>query len=155
MTKQMESVLHAAKELVDAASQITVLTGAGISTDSGIPDFRGPEGLWTKNPEAEKASHIDYYMSDPEIRKQAWQRLIKNAEAVKEGAPQPKPNPGHYAIARLHERMKLHTLVTQNVDGLHLDSGIPPEKIVEIHGTREKDKVYELWGSPGDGRGSG
>ncbi len=114
---------------IEAARAITVVTGAGISTDSGIPDFRGPKGLWTKNPDAEKMATLDYYMADPEIRKRSWQM---RADMVDESIA---PNPGHEAVTTLDRDGKLHTLITQNVDGLHQRAGTSPERIVEIHGT--------------------
>jgi len=111
------------------ANAIVILTGAGISTESGIPDFRGPQGVWTKNPAAEKTATLQYYVSDPEVRKLAWQNRLRsemwNAE----------PNAGHRAIADLAGVANVHTLVTQNVDGLHHAAGSDPEAIVEIHGT--------------------
>jgi NAD-dependent deacetylase len=107
-----------------------VLTGAGISTDSGIPDFRGPDGIWTKNPEAEKASDIRYYVSDPGIRRQRWA-----LRASGELWPDVAPNSGHRALVHLEQRGLVHTLVTQNVDGLHQAAGSDPDSIVEIHGT--------------------
>ena len=116
-------------EWIDDAERITVLTGAGISTDSGIPDFRGPQGLWTKNPAAEKAATIQNYVADPEVRKAAWRsRLDSRAWAA-------DPNEGHRALARLERRRKLVALLTQNVDGLHHAAGSSPEKVIEVHGT--------------------
>ena len=131
--------MEKARQIIDSSSQITVLTGAGISTDSGIPDFRGPKGLWTLNPEAEKASNINIYVSDPEVRQKNWQRFLENTESGKTF----EPNDGHFAIVRLEDRNKLHTLVTQNIDGLHQASGISEEKIVEVHGTRRKAKCLD------------
>jgi len=117
---------------VESAQRIVVLTGAGISTESGIPDFRGPQGLWTKDPMAEKLSNIHYYMSDPEVRKASWKaRLHHPAWAA-------RPNAGHLAIAALEKRGKLHVLVTQNIDELHQKAGNSPDKIVEVHGTVHK-----------------
>ena len=110
-------------------SRVVVLTGAGISTDSGIPDFRGPQGLWTKNPGAEKMATLQHYMADREVRKRAWKnRLDTFAREV-------EPNAGHRALVALERRGILHTLITQNVDGLHQAAGNSPERIVEIHGT--------------------
>ena len=111
------------------ASRVVVLTGAGISTESGIPDFRGPQGLWTKNPEAEKMATLQYYMSDREIRVRAWRSRVDHE------AWSAQPNAGHHAIADLEAKGKVHTLVTQNVDGLHQMAGSSPGRIVEIHGT--------------------
>jgi NAD-dependent deacetylase len=106
-----------------------VLTGAGISTDSGIPDFRGPKGIWTKNPAAEKASHISHYLDDPEVRRAAW---LNRLDAPVWGA---EPNLGHRCVYDLERQGKLHAVVTQNVDGLHQDAGHDPENVIEVHGT--------------------
>ena len=114
---------------IDEAARVVVLTGAGISTDSGIPDFRGPQGLWTRNPEAEKMSTIQHYVADPEVRKASW-RARREHPAWKA-----EPNAGHRALVTLEQRGKLHTLITQNIDGLHLKAGSAPERVVEIHGT--------------------
>jgi NAD-dependent deacetylase len=115
---------------IDSARRIVVLTGAGISTDSGIPDFRGPQGLWTKNPDAEKMATIGYYMSDPEVRKRSWRMWLEL------GFERLQPNAGHRALVELERRGLLDTLITQNVDGLHQKAGLSPTSIVEIHGTR-------------------
>jgi NAD-dependent deacetylase len=119
----------AARALLDGARSVTVLTGAGISTDSGIPDFRGPNGLWTKNPKAEQTSNIEYYVRDPEVRRLAWQGRIAWIER------EPHPNDGHHALVELDRREVLHTLVTQNIDGLHQAAGSDPQRVVEVHGT--------------------
>lgn len=118
-----------AREWIDASERVTVLTGAGISTESGIPDFRGPQGLWTRNPEAEKMATIGHYMSDPEIRKRAWRDRLFHVAWTAE------PNAGHRALVQLERRGKLHALLTQNVDGLHQKAGNHPSRVVEIHGT--------------------
>jgi NAD-dependent deacetylase len=114
---------------IDEAERVVVLTGAGISTDSGIPDFRGPQGLWTKNPGAEKMATLQNYMSEPEVRVRAWQSRLQSL------AHERQPNAGHQALVELERRGKLDTLITQNVDGLHQAAGSSPERIVEIHGT--------------------
>jgi NAD-dependent deacetylase len=114
---------------IGASTRVVALTGAGISTESGIPDFRGPQGLWTKNPKAEKLSNIHYYMSDPEVRRLAWQSRLEHP------AWEAKPNPGHRALAELERRGKLHALITQNIDGLHQRAGNSPETVIEVHGT--------------------
>ena len=121
--------LTAGRELVDAASRVVVLTGAGISTESGIPDFRGPQGVWTRDPQAEKMATIQHYVADPEVRKRAWQSRLHSPAWTAE------PNAGHRALVVLERRGKLHTLITQNVDGLHAKAGSDPARIVEIHGT--------------------
>ena len=120
---------EAARELIAEAERVVVLTGAGISTDSGIPDFRGPNGLWTKNPAAEKASDIRYYLSDPEVRRAAWQNRLHTPAWTAE------PNIGHRVIVELERRGQLHGLVTQNIDGLHQKAGSDPDKVIEVHGT--------------------
>lgn len=121
--------LRAAGEVLAAADRVTVLTGAGISTDSGIPDFRGPNGVWTKNPEAEKQATLSHYVSDPEVRRRAWQGRLRHE------AWSARPNPGHEALVNLERAGRLHTLITQNVDGLHQRAGSDPSRVVEIHGT--------------------
>ncbi len=112
-----------------AATRLVALTGAGISTESGIPDFRGPQGVWTKNPHAEKLSNIHAYMSDPEVRKAAWKARIDHPGWRAE------PNAGHRALVDLERRGHLHALVTQNIDGLHQRAGNSAEKVIEVHGT--------------------
>ncbi len=114
---------------IDECDRITVLTGAGISTDSGIPDFRGPNGIWTKNPEAEKASNIQNFISDPKVRKASWRDRLDNR------AWSADPNDGHKALVQLERRNKMVALLTQNVDGLHHAAGSSSAKVVEVHGT--------------------
>ena len=114
---------------VGEAKRVVVLTGAGISTESGIPDFRGPQGVWTKDPDAEKLSDIRYYVADPAIRRKSWQSRLEHP------AWTARPNPGHAAIAELERRGKLHALITQNIDGLHQKAGNSSERVIEVHGT--------------------
>jgi NAD-dependent deacetylase len=125
----MDKQLETACEWVERSRRVVALTGAGISTESGIPDFRGPQGVWTKNPKAEKLSDIRYYMADPEVRKLAWQQRVEHP------AWQAKPNAGHQALVSLEKNGRLHALVTQNIDGLHQAAGNSPDKVVEVHGT--------------------
>jgi NAD-dependent deacetylase len=121
-----------ARAWVDEARRIVVLTGAGISTDSGIPDFRGPQGLWTRNPAAEKMSDIRHYLADSEVRKASWQnRLASPAWSA-------RPNAGHLALVDLEKRQKLHALITQNIDELHQMAGNSPERVIEVHGTMRR-----------------
>src|SRR4026207_554858 len=112
---------------VDAATSIVALTGAGISTESGIPDFRGPQGVWTRDPKAERLSNIHHYMTDPEVRKLSWRGRLEPP------AWHARPNAGHRALVALERRGKLHALVTQNIDGLHQIAGHAPDRIVEVH----------------------
>jgi NAD-dependent deacetylase len=125
----MAGPLDAVRRWVQSARRIVVLTGAGISTDSGIPDFRGPQGMWTRNPKAERLSNIHYYMSDPEVRKLAWQQRLAHP------AWHATPNNGHRALAELERAGRLHALITQNIDGLHQRAGNSVERVIEVHGT--------------------
>ena len=121
--------LDEGRVVVAAARRITLLTGAGISTDSGIPDFRGPQGVWTTNPAAERTSSLPHYLADPEVRKQAWRnRLASPAWTA-------RPNPGHLAIVELWGQGRLRAVVTQNIDELHQRAGVPPDLVVELHGS--------------------
>ena len=106
-----------------------MLTGAGISTASGIPDFRGPQGVWTRDPAAERLSTLDAYMGDPEVRRRAWQGRLASPTWTAE------PNAAHRALVALERRGSLALLVTQNIDGLHQAAGSDPALVVEIHGT--------------------
>ena len=114
---------------ISMSTRIVALTGAGISTESGVPDFRGPQGIWTKNPKAERLSNIHYYMSDSEVRKLAWQQRLDHP------AWRAQPNAGHFALASLERAGRLHALITQNIDGLHQKAGNTPDKVIEVHGT--------------------
>ncbi len=114
---------------IRSSTQVVVLTGAGVSTGSGIPDFRGPSGLWRTEPGSEKLFSIDAYLDDPEVRAEVWRRRLENP-AFTAG-----PNAAHRALAALEQAGHLHTLVTQNIDGLHQAGGSDPDAIVEIHGT--------------------
>src|SRR3954471_20295707 len=125
MTEHAERV----RQWITASRRIVALTGAGISTESGIPDFRGPKGVWTTNPKAERLSNIHYYMSDPEVRRLAWQRRLDHP------AWHAQPNAGHHALVELERRGTLHALITQNIDGLHQLAGHRAEHVIEVHGT--------------------
>ncbi|WP_329137881.1 NAD-dependent deacetylase [Streptomyces sp. NBC_01476] len=108
---------------------VALLTGAGISTDSGIPDYRGPKGVWTQDPAAEKLATYDVYMADPEIRRRAW-RVRQDTRVW-----QARPNAAHEAIVRLERAGVPVRVITQNVDGLHQLAGLPPRKVLELHGS--------------------
>jgi NAD-dependent deacetylase len=139
MSKEIETI----RSWVDSSARIVVLTGAGISTESGIPDFRGPKGVWTKDPKAEKLSNIHYYMSDPDVRKLSWQSRLNNP------GWQAKPNAGHLALVELERRGKLLALVTQNIDGLHQRAGNSSERVVEVHGTMHEAVCMQCdWRGP-------
>ncbi|HET9540479.1 MAG TPA: NAD-dependent deacylase [Candidatus Limnocylindria bacterium] len=111
------------------ARHAVALTGAGISTESGIPDFRGPQGVWTRDPKAEALSDIRYYVADPELRRRAWQGRLNHPAR---GAT---PNAGHRALAELERMGRVELLITQNIDGLHLAAGSSRERLIEIHGS--------------------
>ena len=124
----MNDLARVATWLTSSRSTV-VLTGAGVSTDSGIPDFRGPNGIWTRDPRAERLSNIGYYIADASIRRESWQRRLDHPAW---GA---RPNAAHLALAALEAAGRISLLVTQNIDGLHLAAGSSPERVVEIHGT--------------------
>jgi len=125
------------RDWVEHAARVVVLTGAGISTGSGIPDFRGPNGVWTKNPLAEKASSIEHYLGNPEVRRAAWENRLHSP------AWDAQPNAGHRAIVGLQDAGRLVAVVTQNVDGLHQKAGIDPDKVIEVHGTMWWTRCWE------------
>src|SRR6476660_496447 len=125
MTPDVQKV----KTWVDEVDRIAVLTGAGISTDSGIPDFRGPNGVWTKNPAAEKTATLQNYLAEPDVRKAAWQHRIDSP------AWAAVPNAGHLAVTELDRQGRLLAVITQNVDELHQRAGTSPDKVIEVHGT--------------------
>ncbi|MEU3774157.1 Sir2 family NAD-dependent protein deacetylase [Streptomyces sp. NPDC032472] len=108
---------------------VAVFSGAGMSTDSGIPDYRGPQGLWRREPDAEKLVTYEYYMADPEIRRRSWRM---RAELGALGA---RPNAAHLAVAELERSGVPVRVITQNVDGLHQLAGVPERKVLELHGT--------------------
>ena len=131
-------MIQEARSWIDAAKRVVVLTGAGISTDSGIPDFRGPQGLWTKNPLAEKMSNIHYYLADPEVRKLAWQNRMASPAWT---AQAERRAPGLRSSWR--KERKLHALITQNIDELHQVAGNSPDKVIEVHGSMRR---FMCWG---------
>ena len=122
-------LIRDASTWVAGATSIVALTGAGISTDSGIPDFRGPQGVWTRDPKAERLSNIHHYMTDPDVRRLSWRGRLEHP------AWRARPNAGHRALVALEQRGSLRALVTQNIDGLHQVAGHAPAKVVEVHGT--------------------
>jgi NAD-dependent deacetylase len=117
---------------IAASGKIAVLTGAGISTESGIPDFRGPNGVWTRKPETMKLVNIESYLRDPQVRAQAWRERIRHPAWTAE------PNAGHRALVELERQGSLLALMTQNIDGLHEAAG--SERVLELHGTIHQAK---------------
>jgi NAD-dependent deacetylase len=121
--------------MLRVAHNVVVFTGAGISTESGIPDFRSPGGIWTK------MAPIDFqdFVASAEMRNEAWRRRF----AMEETFASVKPNDGHKAVAALVARGTVSRIITQNIDNLHQDSGVPPERIIEIHGNTRYAKCLE------------
>ncbi|GAA5001890.1 SIR2 family NAD-dependent protein deacylase [Kitasatospora paranensis] len=111
---------------------VAVLTGAGISTDSGIPDYRGPQGLWQRDPSAQEIVTIGPYLADPDVRRRSWLMRRDVAAAVT------GPNAGHLALVELERSGLPVRVLTQNVDGLHQRSGLPDRKVFELHGTAQQ-----------------
>lgn len=128
----LDEAIETVRDWIADATRVAALTGAGISTDSGIPDFRGPKGLWTKDPDAEKMATLQVYISDPEVRKRSWKWRLETEQNKRE------PNAGHRALVDLERAGRLEILVTQNVDGLHQAAGSDPARMVEIHGTLQE-----------------
>lgn len=129
MARSEDEPLEVARRVLSGSTRITVLTGAGISTDAGIPDFRGPDGLWTRNPGAERASTIDTYLRDSEARRASWRMRL---DARLQDA---RPTPGHRALVDLEWQGRLEHLVTQNIDGLHQLAGTSSARLTEVHGS--------------------
>jgi NAD-dependent deacetylase len=121
--------LARAREWVRAATAVTVLTGAGISTDSGIPDFRGPQGIWTKDPQAQALFTLASYVADQAVRVRAWRGRRDHPAWTAE------PNAAHRALVELERSGRLRALVTQNIDELHQRAGSSAELVIELHGT--------------------
>ena len=141
------SALERAAELVSSARTVCVLTGAGISTDSGIPDFRGPNGVWTRDPKAER--YLDFGGLRP--RSGAAGRVV----AAPGGAPgvPAEPNAGHRALAELHRHGRLPVVLTQNIDGLHQRAGLAGRAVIELHGTVHETECLDCADRAPDGRG--
>jgi NAD-dependent deacetylase len=122
----MQQDLEEFIRLIDAADRIVLFTGAGISTESGIPDFRSPGGIWTKQTPIEFS---DFVRSD-EARRETWRRRFEMEPILRKATP----NRGHRAVAELIRAGKASAVITQNIDGLHQDSGVPDDKAIELHG---------------------
>jgi NAD-dependent deacetylase len=127
-----DSLIEEARRRVMAGRRIVALTGAGISTESGIPDFRGPQGVWTRNPSAEKQATLQNYLAEPAVRKAAWRNRVEHP------AWDASPNAGHRALVHLEIAGRLHALVTQNIDELHQAAGHSAERVIELHGTMRR-----------------
>ena len=126
MMSPMTNNHDALKEMIAEASRVVAFTGAGISTESGIPDFRGPGGMWSKY----QPVPFDDFLRSEEARREAWRRKFATREAIE----QAEPNRGHRAVARLAAENKVSFVITQNIDGLHQRSGLPDKQVIELHG---------------------
>ncbi len=127
MDLQLRARIDELADLVRASRYLVAFTGAGISTESGIPDFRGPQGIWTKMQPIE----LPEFLAEPQARREYWRRKIESYPQMRDA----EPNAGHRALARLFEAGLLKTMITQNIDGLHQKAGIPMERVIEIHGS--------------------
>jgi NAD-dependent deacetylase len=121
--------MHNAQSVLEGCASIAVLPGAGLSTGSAIPDFRGPNGLWTTDPDAEMLSDFDHYVSDASIRVRAWRSRLQSPVWTA------TPNAGHLALVTLERAGRLAGIVTQNIDGLHQLAGSAPHLVNEVHGS--------------------
>jgi NAD-dependent deacetylase len=129
------SAIDRLSELLTVSRRAVVFTGAGMSTESGIPDFRSPGGVWSKM----KPIYFDEFVNSEARRREAWTRTFTGVM----GWTGAKPNAGHYAVARLVARGKVSSVITQNVDNLHIESGIPATQIVELHGNATYAKCLD------------
>jgi len=118
-----------------AARRAVIFTGAGISTESGIPDFRSPGGIWTKM----MPINFDQFLASPDARRESWRRRFEMEETWNKV----RPNAGHAAVAELVARGKVSHVITQNIDNLHQDSGVPEERVIELHGNTRYAKCLD------------
>lgn len=123
------------RALIADAKRIVIFTGAGISTESGIPDFRSPGGIWTRY----KPIMFDDFMRSAEARRETWRRKIETDKTMTVATP----NRGHLAVAALVSRGIATTVITQNIDGLHQAAGVPPEQVIELHGNSTYAKCLD------------
>jgi NAD-dependent deacetylase len=122
-----DEVARARRALLSSRA-VTVFTGAGISTSSGIPDYRGPQGVWTRDPSAERMATLDHYLGDPAVRRRSWRNRLESPML------HAAPNPAHDAVVELERAGAVLGVVTQNVDGLHQLAGSDPALVIELHG---------------------
>jgi len=131
----MTSPVIELSRLIEQASRVVFFTGAGMSTESGIPDFRSPGGIWSKI----KPIQFQDFVADAEMRKESWRRKFEGSD----GMARAKPNSGHLALAKLIGSGKASCVITQNVDNLHQNSGIPDDRVIELHGNATYGKCLD------------
>ena len=124
---QLEAQIAALASRIRRSRHTVAFTGAGISTESGIPDFRGPQGIWKRM----RPIELSEFLADPASRREYWRRKIESYPQMRDAAP----NAGHLALARLFEAGRLRTVITQNIDGLHQKAGLPDDRVIELHGS--------------------
>jgi NAD-dependent deacetylase len=129
VTVELQEKINRLSYLIRTSRYLVAFSGAGISTESGIPDFRGPQGIWTKM----RPIELQEFLRDPAARREYWRRKIESYPQMRDA----EPNAGHKALARLSEVGYLKTMITQNIDGLHRRAGIPEEQVVELHGSND------------------
>jgi NAD-dependent deacetylase len=117
--------------MLDECTQAVVFTGAGISTESGIPDFRSPGGIW----DTHRPIYFQEFLSSEEARRRYWRQGIEIRRSIRESIGEPEPNRGHRAVAELVRRGTVSSVITQNIDGLHQAAGVPDDRVIELHGT--------------------
>ncbi len=127
LAPQLNETIEILAGLIRTSENAGAFTGAGISTESGIPDFRGPQGVW----KTMRPIEFQEFLLDPNARREYWRRKIANYTQFRDA----EPNEGHRALARLYNRGFLKTVITQNIDGLHQKAGVPEEHVIELHGT--------------------
>jgi len=129
--KDLSAAVALAAKWIGESERLVAFTGAGVSTESGIPDFRSPGGIWEKY-DPRELTYLKF-LADPKVRKLRWKMFMENEAMWKA-----RPNAAHLALAELHRRGKLRAVITQNVDGLHQDAGLPADKVIELHGTNRE-----------------
>jgi len=127
LTPELREKTEELAALVRESRHLAAFSGAGISTESGIPDFRGPQGIWTRM----RPIELQQFLDDPAARREYWRRKIESYPQMRDA----EPNEGHKALARLYWAGRLETMITQNIDGLHQKAGIPADRVIELHGS--------------------
>jgi NAD-dependent deacetylase len=127
LSSELEHQIEELASLIRSSRYLVAFSGAGISTESGIPDFRGPQGIWTKM----RPIELQQFLQDASARREYWRRKLESHPQMRDA----EPNAGHKALARLFEAGYLKTMITQNIDGLHQKAGISEDRVIELHGS--------------------